>query len=327
MSTVIVFDELGGPEVLHAVDEESLPPAAGEVRVRIEAFAVNPLDSMLRAGALPVPVRLPHARTGVEATGVVDAVGPGVDTFVTGDRVLVSSVPDSDVRGVAAEFTNLPASALLRRPAGLDDVEAAAIWVGFSTAYGALVEVAGLSSRDSVLVSGASGAVGRAALQVAARLGAHAIAMTRDETKSDALRSAGAASVVVAGHDDLPAAVRAHTGGAGADVVLDLVRGPGQRELLEAARTDGVLIEAGFLDSRPTPPPADDRVRVVGYRGFDFLGDSEVIARMTSFLEDGVAAGELRPAVGHVFDLDHVKEAYQSLDAGDLGGGKIVVTM
>ncbi|WFR67475.1 alcohol dehydrogenase catalytic domain-containing protein [Curtobacterium flaccumfaciens] len=84
MSKVIVFDRLGAPEVLHPVDEEPVAPSEGEVRVRIEAFAVNPLDTMLRTGALPVPVRLPHARTGVEATGVVDAVGPGVRAFSVG---------------------------------------------------------------------------------------------------------------------------------------------------------------------------------------------------------------------------------------------------
>lgn len=326
MSLVIVFDEFGGPEVLHAVDEEPQQPVPGEVRVRVEAFAVNPLDSMLRAGVMPVPVRLPHARTGVEATGVVDAVGPGVDSFAPGDRVLVTSVPDSDVRGVAAEQTNLPASTLIHRPEGLDAVDAAAIWVGFSTAYGALIEVAGLRSGDSVLVTGASGGVGRAALQIAARIGARPIAITRDAAKSEALRAVGAAGVVVAGRDDLPAKVREVTGGAGADVVLDLVRGPGQRELLEAARTGGVLVEAGFLDPRPTPSPADDRVRVVGYRSFDFLGDSEVIARMTAFLEEGVAAGGLRPAIGRVFALDHVVEAYRCLESGNHGGGKVVVT-
>ena len=78
MPRVVVFDETGGPEVLRIVDEPVAEPAAGEVRVRIEAFAVNPLDQMIRAGRSPRPVRLPHARLGVEGTGVVDAPGAGV---------------------------------------------------------------------------------------------------------------------------------------------------------------------------------------------------------------------------------------------------------
>lgn len=326
MSRVIVFDELGGPEVLHPVDEEPIAPAAGEVRVRIEAFAVNPLDTMLRTGALPVPIRLPHARTGVEATGIVDAVGPGGSPFAVGDTVLVVAVPDSDVRGTAAEYTTLPSSALVRRPAGLDVVEAAAVWVGFSTAFGALVTVAGVGAGDSVLVTGASGGVGRAAVQVAARLGARPIAITRDPAKTDALRALGATAVVVPGRDDVPAVVRSLTDGHGPDVVLDVVRGPGQSVLLEAARAGGVLVEAGFLDPRPTPPPLDDRVRVVGYRGFDHLGDPEVVARMAAFLEAGMAEGGLRPVVEQVFDLDHVVDAYRRLESGRHGGGKIVVT-
>ena len=324
MSAVVVFDRLGGPEVLHRVEEEPRAPRAGEVLVRMEAFAVNPLDAMLRTGALPAPVRLPHARTGVEGTGIVENVGEGVDGFAPGDPVLVTAVPDADARGVAAEHATLPAATLIHRPAGLDVIEAAAVWVGFSTAYGALVEVAGLRAGDAVLVTGATGAVGRAAVQVAARLGAHPIAITRDAAKADALRDVGADAVVVSGRDDLPAAVREHTGGAGADVVLDLVRGPGQQDLLAAARTGGVLIEAGFLDPRPTPEPADDRVRVIGYRGFDLLADRAAVSRMATFLEEGVADGGLLPAVGHVLDLDHVVEAHQLLDSG-AGSGKIVV--
>lgn len=327
MSKVIVFDQLGAPEVLHPVDEEPLAPSEGEVRVRIEAFAVNPLDTMLRTGALPVPVRLPHARTGVEATGVVDAVGPGVRAFSVGDPVVVTAVPDSDVRGTAAEYTTLPSSTLIRRPARLSVVEAAAVWVGFSTAYGALVTVAGLRAGDSVLVTGASGSVGRAAVQIAARLGARAIAITRDPAKTDALLALGAAEVVVSGRDDVPAAVRSLTEGRGADVVLDLVRGPGQRALLEAARTGGMLVEAGFLDPRPTPPPDDDRVRVLGYRGFDHLTDPDVVTQMGAFLEAGLADGELHPSIEHVFDLDHVADAYRRLESGRHGGGKIVVTV
>ncbi|WFR67476.1 zinc-binding dehydrogenase [Curtobacterium flaccumfaciens] len=140
---------------------------------------------------------------------------------------MVTAVPDSDVRGTAAEYTTLPSSTLIRRPARLSVVEAAAVWVGFSTAYGALVTVAGLRAGDSVLVTGASGSVGRAAVQIAARLGARAIAITRDPAKTDALRALGAAEVVVSGRDDVPAAVRSLTEGRGADVVLDLVRGPG----------------------------------------------------------------------------------------------------
>ena len=86
MSRVVVFDEFGGPDVMHVAEEPVAEPAAGEVRVRIEAFAVNPLDQMMRSGTSPAIVPLPHARLGVEGTGVVDALGPADRVGTPADR-------------------------------------------------------------------------------------------------------------------------------------------------------------------------------------------------------------------------------------------------
>src|ERR1700728_4505537 len=150
MPRVVVFDEFGGPEVLHVVDEPAIEPAAGEVRVRIEAFAVNPLDQMMRSGASPAPIPLPHARLGVEGTGVIDALGPAVTGLETGDPVILTAIPDANVRGSYAEYTTVPANRVIARPAGLAITEAAAIWVAYSTAYGALVEKAKMRPGDHV---------------------------------------------------------------------------------------------------------------------------------------------------------------------------------
>lgn len=155
---------LGAPEVLQIIREPLTDPAAGEVRVRIEAFAVNPVDAMMRSGRLPTPGSPTRSRIGVEGTGVIDAVGPGVTALQVGDPVIITAIPDAVAHGSCAEHTTLPATALLPRPAGLDVTQAAGIWVGFSTAYGALVETAGMRAGDRVLIAGASGSVGRAAL-------------------------------------------------------------------------------------------------------------------------------------------------------------------
>src|ERR1700744_5087642 len=136
MARVVVFDEFGGPEVMHVVEEPAARPAAGEVRVRIEAFAVNPLDLMMRSGTSPAPVPLPHARLGIEGTGVIDALGPEVAGLEIGDPVILTAIPDASVRGSSAEYTTVPASRVTARPAGLAIPEAAAVWVGYSTAYG-----------------------------------------------------------------------------------------------------------------------------------------------------------------------------------------------
>jgi NADPH:quinone reductase-like Zn-dependent oxidoreductase len=326
MARVVVFDEFGGPEVLHLLDEPVPEPAAGEVRVRIEAFAVNPLDAMMRSGTYPAPVPLPHARLGVEGTGVVDALGPDVTGLRAGDPVILTAIPDAAARGSYAEYTIVPAARVIARPAELSVPQAAAIWVAYSTAYGALVETAGIRPGDHVLINAASGAVGRAAIQVAAYLGAVPIAITRHTARKDDLLAAGAAAVVATDREDVVDAVRQHTAGAGADIVLDLVQGPGQQELLAAGRPGGTLLVAGFLDSRPTPTPVEAPLTITGYRGFDHTLDDVVVRRMAAFLNAGVSQGAFRPVIDTVFGLDDVVKAHQHLENG-LHNGKIVVTV
>ncbi|WP_433528444.1 zinc-dependent alcohol dehydrogenase family protein [Micromonospora sp. CA-263727] len=326
MPRVVVFDEFGGPDVLHLVEKPVVEPAAGEVRVRIEAFAVNPLDQMMRSGALPVTIPAPHARLGVEGTGVVDALGPEVAGLEIGDPVILTAIPDATVRGSYAEYTTLPANRVIPRPTGLGSTEAAAIWVAYSTAYGALVEKARMQPGDHVLVTAASGSVGRAAMQIANQIGAAPIAITRHTAKQDDLLAAGATAVVATDQADVVEAVRHHTDGAGADIVLDLVMGPGQPDLLRAARPGGTLVAAGFLDPRPTPFPAGTPLTIFSYRSFEHTVDPVVVRRMAAFLDAGVRLGALRPAIDTVFPLDNIAEAHHHLEKGLHAGRKIVVT-
>jgi NADPH:quinone reductase-like Zn-dependent oxidoreductase len=326
MPRVVVFDEFGGPEVMHVVEEPVVDPGAGEVRVRIEAFAVNPLDQMVRSGTSPAPIPLPPARLGVEGTGVIDALGAGVTGLEIGDPVILAAVPDASVRGSYAQYTTLPASRVVARPAGLAVPEAAAIWVAYSTAYGALVEKAGMRPGDHVLVTAASGGVGRAAMQIANQIGAVPIALTRHRAKTDDLLAAGAAAVIATDRSDVAEAVRHHTGGTGADIVLDLVMGPGQPDLLRAARPGATLVTAGFLDPRPTPFPAAPTLRIFSYRSFEHTLDPVVVRRMSAFLNAGVRLGALRPAIDRVFALDDVADAHRHLEKGQ-HTGKIVVTV
>jgi NADPH:quinone reductase-like Zn-dependent oxidoreductase len=327
MSRVVVFDEFGGPDVLHVVDELVIEPAVGEVRVRIEAAAINPLDLMMRAGVSPAPVPLPHARLGVEGTGVVEALSPDVTGFQIGDPVIIAAISDPNVRGSYAEHTTLPASQVVARPAGLGATEAAALWVGYSTAYGALVEKAGMRPGDRVLITAASGSVGRAAIQIANQIGAVPIALTRHAAKKDELLAAGASVVIATDHEDIAHAVHEHTGAHGVDIVLDLVRGPGQQTLLNAAHPGATLVVAGFLDPRPTPFPAGPSLRMFSYRSFEHTLDPAVVRRMSAFLDAGVRLGALRPAVGAVFALDDIVEAHRALEHGLYEGKKIVVTV
>ncbi|MFE3226186.1 zinc-dependent alcohol dehydrogenase family protein [Nocardia sp. NPDC059228] len=327
MPRVVVFDEFGGPDVMHVIEEPVVEPAAGEVRVRIEAFAVNPLDQMMRSGTSPAIVPLPHARLGVEGTGRIDAVGPKVTGLEIGDPVILTAIPDASVKGSYAEYTTIPASRVVARPAGLGITEAAAIWVAYSTAYGALVEKAGMRAGDHVLITAASGGVGRAATQIANQIGAVPIAITRHTAKKDELIAAGAAAVIATDHMDVVEAVRHQTGGTGADIVLDVVMGPGQQDLLKAARPGGTLVAAGFLDPRPTPFPTSTPLTIFGYRSFEHTLDAVVVKRMAAFLNAGVRLGALWPAIDKVFALDEVVEAHRHLESGLHAGKKIVVTV
>ena len=327
MSRVILFDEFGGPEVLHTVEEPAVEPTAGEVRVRLEAAAVNPLDLMMRAGTSPAAVQLPRARLGVEGTGVIDALGHGVAGLRVGDPVIITAIPNAGSRGSYAEYTTLPASQVVLRPAGLEVTEAAAVWVGFSTAYGGLIEKAEMRPGDHVLITAASGSVGRAALQIANHIGAVPIALTRDAARKDDLLAAGAAAAIATDDENIAEVVHDLTGGRGVDLVLDLVRGPGQAELVAAARPGATLVVAGFLDARPTPFPAGVPLRMFTYRSFEHTLDPVAVQRMAAFLAAGVRLDTLRPAVGAVFSLDDIVEAHRFSEAGRHNGKKVVVTI
>jgi len=327
MPRVVMFDEVGGPEVMHIVEEPVVEPAPGEVRIRIEAFAVNPLDQMMRAGTPPIVVPLPRARLGVEGTGVIDAIGSGVSDRHIGDPVVVTAIPDASARGSYAEFTTLPASSVIARPAGLGIVEGAAIWVAFSTAYGALVERAAMKPGDNVLITAATGGVGRAAIQIANQLGARPIAVTRNSSNAEDLLAAGAAAVIATDRMDTVEAVEHYTRGAGADIVLDVVMGPGQLDLAKATHAGGTLIKAGFLDPRPTPDLTGRPITIFTYRSFEDTTNPVVMKRMAAFLNAGVRLGTLRPAVDRVFTLDTVVDAHRYLENGLRNGKKIVVTI
>jgi NADPH:quinone reductase-like Zn-dependent oxidoreductase len=347
MPRVVVFDETGGPEVLHVVEEPAGEPGPGEVRVRIEAFAVNRLDELSRAGAGPRPVPLPHARLGCEGTGFVDAVGAGVEGFAAGDAVLITAVPDMAAGGTYADYVVLPAARIVPRPAGLDAVGAAALWVAYSTAYGALVEKAGMRPGDHVLITAASGTVGRAALQIANQIGAVPIAVTRSAAKTKELLAAGAAAVIASDEEDVAEAARRHTAGAGGaggagsaggaggpsaptgpgvDIILDSVMGPGLADLAKAAKPiTGTLVTVGWLDPRPAPYPMS-ALTMHRYMSFEHVLDPAAVRRIAAFLTAGLRTGALHPAVDRVFGLDDIVEAHRYLARGQENPGKIVVT-
>ncbi|MFJ3308182.1 zinc-dependent alcohol dehydrogenase family protein [Streptomyces sp. NPDC086549] len=321
----VLFHEIGGPDVLTVEEVELAAPGPGEVLVRVEALGLNRAEAMFRSGDYYYQPTLPGSRNGYEAAGVVEAVGEGVTAFAPGDPVMSAANFGLDTHGVYGDRVVLPVSALVPRPAGVDVVTAAAVWLTYTTAYGALVERAGLVPGQRVLITGGSSGVGTAAIQVVRRAGAVPIVTTRTGVKRQRLLDLGAEHVIVSGEEDVLKETKRLTGGDGVDIVLDAIGGPGFAALGEATVWDGTLICYGWLDPRPIQLPRQWPLTVHGYANTVVTRDRRGRHRAAHYVGSGLADGTLAPVVAEVFDgLDHIREAHRLMES-NRHTGKIVV--
>ena len=230
MSRTVRFHETGGPDVLKIEDIETPYPGRGEVRIAVKAIGINRSESMYRSGVYVIAPTFP-AILGYEAAGIIEAIGPDVIDLAVGDIVSTTPAFSYSDYGMYGELVLAPAQAVVKHPHGLSTEKAAATWVSYLTAWGALVDVARLERGDFVLIPAASSSVGLAAIQIARQVGAIPIALTRTSAKLAALKDLGAVHVVATGESDLVAEVMRVTDGSGARVVFD----PGRRPHLRAA--------------------------------------------------------------------------------------------
>ncbi|WP_449407327.1 NADP-dependent oxidoreductase [Microbacterium maritypicum] len=186
------FHEVGGPEVLRVEEIDQPVPASGQVRLRVAASAFNAADNGMRAGALPIPVTLPHV-PGYDVSGTVDAIGEGVTEFAVGDAV-VGFLPMGEDGG-AAEYVIAPVDAIVPAPTSVPLADAAALPSVSLTARQALFDDGGLEAGQRVLIVGAGGVVGKYAIALAKRAGATVVA-TASPRSADAVRAAGADEVI-----------------------------------------------------------------------------------------------------------------------------------
>ncbi|OXJ29351.1 MULTISPECIES: zinc-dependent alcohol dehydrogenase family protein [Burkholderia] len=329
MSRIVRFHRVGGPEVLQ-IDTVDVPaPGPDDIQLRVKAIGLNRAEVMYRSGEYTFMPRLPAA-LGYEAAGIVAAVGRNVTAFAEGDAVSVVPAFSFADYGMYGEVVNVPARAAVRHPASLSFEEAAATWMMFVTAWGALIELGGLQRGDAVLIGAASSSVGQAAIQIANHVGAVPIALTRGESKRQALLDAGAKHVIVGSPADLPQQVADLTGGTGARLVFDPVGGPDAAKLLRALATNGTFFQYGALDTRDIPVPVMDllarHLTLRGYELFEITGDAQRLERAKRFIVDGLAAGALKPLIDRTFAFDDIVEAHRYMEAG-AQVGKIVVTV
>jgi NADPH:quinone reductase-like Zn-dependent oxidoreductase len=329
MSRVVRFHETGGPEVLKIEDLDVRPPGPGEVRIAVKALGLNRAEAMFRSGRYLEEPK-PPTRLGYEAAGTIEAIGSGVEGFQIGDAV--STIPAFSIseHGVYGELAIVPARAVVKHPASLSWTEAAAIWMQYATAYGAVIGIADLKAGDTILIPAASSSVGIAAIQIANLIGATPIALTRKSNKRGALLELGAKHVIATEEQDLVAEVMKLTGGKGARVVFDPVGGPTVEKLVAAMAQYGILFLYGALSTDPTPLPLFEvlgkMLTIRGYMLLEFTTDPRKLEPMKKFIVDGLTSGKLKPIIAKTFPLDQIVEAHRYLES-NAQIGKIVVTV
>lgn len=329
MARIVRIHEYGDASVLRLESLEVPAPAADEVQIQVKAIGLNRAEVMFRSHAYLQEAQFP-SRLGYEAAGVVAAVGSAVTDLAVGDAV--SLIPPLDIArwGTYGEVANVPAYLAVKHPAKLSFEQAAASWMQYVTAWGALVDQAKLAKGDFVLVTAASSSVGLAAFQIARLVGATAIAVTRTRAKKQALLDAGAAHVIVSDEEDIVQAVMALTGGKGARVVFDPVGGPAFEVLTQAMARGGILLEYGALSPEPTPFPLftvlGKSLTLKGYLYAEIVSDPAALARARAFILKGLESGELSPIIARTFALEDIQDAHRFLEANQQVG-KVVVTV
>ena len=327
MARVVHFHQKGGPEVLRIEEVEVEPPGPDEVQIRVKAIGINRAESMFRSGPYVEDPVFP-ARLGYEAAGVVSTVGKNVKSFEVGDAVSVIPPMSITRYGSYGELANFPAYHVVKHPTSLSWIDAAAVWMQYVTAYGALIDIANITANDHVLITAASSSVGVAAIQIANAVGAIPIAVTRSSAKKKQLQQAGATHVIASKEEDLGARVKAITGGRGASVAFDPVAGPEIQTLAEAMAQNGVIIEYGALSPDPTPFPLFPflvkNLRLHGYQYKEVVRDADKLERAKQFIVDGLADGKLKPVIDRVFPFEEIVEVHRYLES-NAQSGKIVV--
>ncbi|MFC5473940.1 zinc-dependent alcohol dehydrogenase family protein [Paraherbaspirillum soli] len=329
MARMIRFHQHGGPEVLRIEDIEVPRPAQGEIRIRVKALGLNRAEALLRAGSYIETATFPSG-LGLEAAGVVELVGAGVAGFAPGDAVSVVP-PLSMVRWPAhGELATFPAELVVKHPPSLSWEAAAAVWMQYLTAYGALIDIAKLTKADYVVVTAASSSVGLAAIQIANMVGATPIAVTRTSAKKQALLELGAAHVIASAEEDLAGRLKEIAGQEGVRVVLDPIGGPIFEPLTAAMSRGGILIEYGGLSPEPTPFPLfavlSKTLTLRGYLVHEIVSDPARLEAAKTFILDGLRSGALQPVIAKTFPFDQIVEAHRFLESNEQLG-KIVVTV
>jgi len=312
----------GGPEVITLADAETREPGAGEVRVKHHAIGVNFIDTYQRSGlykiALPSPL-------GLEAAGVVDAIGEGVTRFKLGDRIAYASGP----LGAYAEANVVKAAQAVKLPDAIPfDIAAASLLKGMTARF-LLRKTFRVERGHDVVIHAAAGGVGQIAVQWAKYLGASVIAVVGSDAKAEIAKSLGADHTIIQGRDDIAKRVREITG-VGAHVVYDSVGKDTFMASLDSLRPLGMLVSFGNASG----PPPDINPLALSQRGslfltrptmFSYTATVEQLDETSSDLFDVVAKGAVKIAPPTHYALADVAQAHRDLEARKTTGSLVLI--
>jgi NADPH2:quinone reductase len=319
----IVVRKCGGPEQLGLADIPEPEPGPGEVRVRVEAAGINFIDVYHRTGRMPLP--LPFT-PGMEAAGVVDAVGPDVAGVTVGDRVAHPFRP-----GAYAEAQLVAADRLVHVPDAVPLRVAAAAMLQGLTAHYLSTSTFALRAGHTVLLHAGAGGLGLMLTQVAVAVGARVITTTSTPEKAERSLAAGASAVIRYDYEDVAARVAELTGGGGVDVVYDSVGAATARASMASLHRRGLLVLVGESSGPIDPPILPAQLKSGGSLFMtrptlgDYVADIHELRMRAQALFGWLTDGTVTVHISHEFPLEEAAEAHRRLEARETMGKMLLI--
>ncbi len=319
----VLCKSLDGPDALEICELPAAAPGEGEVAIRVAAVSLNFFDTLVLYGKYQNRPELPFSPGG-EVAGTVTSIGPGVQGLSVGQRVLAYTSHNG-----CREEVLVPAGAVIPLPDGISDEAAAAIPIAYGTALHGLEDRGRLKPGETVLILGATGGAGLAAVEVALRLGAKVVAAGTSDEKLKICGERGAHRLLNLTGADVKETVRGLNGGNGPDIIFDCIGGPYAEPALRGMDWGGRYLVVGFAAGE-IPKIA---LNLVMLKGCDLIGvfwgrhvkrNPGVFADQMARLVDWCAKGEIRPHIDRVFPLEKTAEAIRMIEKRQIKGKVIV---
>jgi len=323
MTKAILIEKTGGPEVLQWRETPVGDPGEGQVRVRQIAIGLNYIDTYQRSGLYPIP--LPGC-IGLEAAGVIDAVGPGVSNFKIGDRVAYAGGP----AGSYAEERVMPAAPLVKLPDAISDQEAAAMMLKGMTVQYLIRRTYQVKAGETVLLHAAAGGVGLIACQWLRALGVTVIGTVSSEEKAALAKANGCTHTIIYRKENFANRVRELTGGAGVPVVYDSVGKDTWDDSLSCLQPMGLMVSFGNTSG----PVAPVNIGQLAAKGSLFVtrpalatytAKPKDLQAMAKDLFDVLASGQVKAKVSQTYALKEAAQAHRDLEGSKTVGSTILL--